>query len=106
MNPTCERCGGRCCLVFFLRVDENEELAEWLRARADSCSGDSIVFNHVCPKFANGKCLIYDKRPAACREAPVGDMRCRFAIAHTGGNLDEILGIVDDETHKVCEHKH
>jgi len=91
MNPACERCGGRCCLLFYLRVDDNEELAEWLRTRADAVRGENMIFSHTCPKFSNGKCLIYDKRPVACREAAVGDARCRLAIEHTGGDVAEIL---------------
>ena len=91
MNEACKRCGGRCCLIFFLKADGNPLLEEWLSARADACMGGMLIFNRPCSKFNNGLCTIYDKRPQVCKDKVPCVENCQFAIEYTGGNVDEVF---------------
>ena len=71
----CKKC-GRCCLVMAEVMSNTMLTREWVEARGYTVTGfsDTHVAVHVpsrCPQYDDERgCLIYDKRPFACRIFP------------------------------------
>jgi uncharacterized protein len=87
-NPEiCTRCVAKCCRYFMLQIDTPATKDDFENIRWYLCHEGTTVFvekrkwylhvdqncRHLLP---NGRCGIYDKRPAICREHDPGE--CEF----------------------------
>ena len=73
----CAECGGLCCTSLQIPgVDEwtLQEL-EWAKLRGIVADGIWYV-NAPCKHFVRGRCTIYETRPQACKDYPVGGPDC------------------------------
>ncbi len=100
-------CAAGCSLCCWLRVDvrapEVFHLAEYIRARFDATALESLMarltahrdkvapltpFDHatrnvVCPLLQDGRCSVYQARPASCRRHHSTDLNaCQFTYDH------------------------
>ena len=77
---TCDKCDGKCCKYVITEIDCPEDLEDFENIRWFVCHENVFVYveqdgtwnlEFITPcKFLgkDNKCLIYDKRPAICRE--------------------------------------
>lgn len=84
MDPTCNKCGGKCCNYFCFEIDEPEDYEEFEDIRwyvlHDGVSvhiddGDwYIAIENRCQALdPYGQCSIYEDRPLICRSYSTDD---------------------------------
>ena len=83
MNPTCEKCGARCCKTLIQNVDGFAAgPLELIMTRAVARVGNAVWINAPCNHLVDGKCSIYADRPAACSRYPVHGAACQATREH------------------------
>ena len=102
----CHRC-SRCCAYFCLEVDPPEELRDWddfawiiaHEGAALHVLGETwqlVVHNRCSHLGPEGKCLIYDRRPAICREHKPGDCERDQKHIHDYDEVDHVFATMDE----------
>lgn len=102
----CRRC-SRCCAYFCLEVDEPECLRDWddfawiiaHEGAALHISGDTwqlIVHNRCRHLDAEGRCLVYDRRPKICREHEPGECEREQDHLHDYEDVDAVLTTMEE----------
>ena len=81
----CRHCQGACCEMFWTEVPPNLEVPgnkQWLRLRgAVAFEPHRVRWEIPCAALVDGKCSIYRRRPATCREFARGCPECLEIIA-------------------------
>ena len=77
MNELCEDCAGSCCRDVLLPVgDVSPAVREWMETRGPIIDGLWRIPARCKYLSEDGKCIIYDTRPEACRTYEVGGAHC------------------------------
>lgn len=96
MNDLCAECKGKCCMgIIDVYPTDKIYYDNTLVWKDPNGKYDRIMRtneNHRCIANADGKCTIYEKRPAVCREFQVGSSCCN--------NIR--LGYLNSHSCKVC----
>jgi len=105
----CQECGAKCCKYVAIQIDEPETTRDYHNIRWYLCHknvwvfvdhDDSwfVQFNTPCEHLEpDGKCAIYDSRPAICREHDPGECEavdpseCQKFMLKTIEDLDMYL---------------
>ncbi len=83
-KPDCIECGGACCKTINIPVAKmSAKMLEFVKTRGTLKDGKWCIPS-VCRLLQSGRCSNYDRRPAVCREYPVGGERCLKARAEYG----------------------
>ena len=72
--PSCEGCGA-CCEYMLIRF-QGRMPADYAEARDIRVMGPFMAFPMRCKHLKEGKCAIYESRPAQCKEFKVGCLEC------------------------------
>ena len=101
---SCSECNQECCRNVIVQIDEPETEKDWgdvkwqvahenVRVIKDNCGDWCIEFVTGCThQAADGKCMIYEKRPSMCR----GHEAETCIINGEGSYYDVILNSIKD----------
>ena len=91
----CELCKGSCCksIAFPLSWFKSSDMA-WVALHGD-VEPDRVRINQSCSMFKDGKCTIYETRPKACRDYPVGCDSCLKVVAKFAQDKDKVLEAIN-----------
>jgi len=101
IHPACSLCQGACCELLGVPVflgRASDEDRRFLETRGTLVDGQLLINSRCTHLHGDGRCVIYDDRPEACREFVVGSEECRQAIQLRRPIYgDDILKRLDDD---------
>lgn len=92
MNKACELCRGACCESIVLNVPTGD-VGVWLRYHGEPVGihGQQVELATPCRMLCDGKCSIWQHRPANCANYQVGSPACRDTVKRRRENWREIF---------------
>jgi len=84
MNNLCGKCGGSCCKLQLVSLDDlkttGAKSIHYEGETSNKIANGYIQMDRICPMLKNGKCDIYETRPQACRDFKVGSEKCLLVM--------------------------